>query len=130
MKPANDSDISAFSEVFCKTLNVMYKSNNKEFYLYKVIISNTFFILHFEYSKPGSPPIVEHEDLDNYINKVIPQNKESKEGYRIKKIFKTYGNDRFIVVKPKTKKYWLRSIALRDADETIDEYIKARHSND
>jgi hypothetical protein len=130
LKPAGESDVYAFSEVFCKTLNVMYKSNDKGFYLYKVVISNTFYILHFEYGKSDSSYIVEHEDLDAYIDKVISQDAKSQESYRINKIFKIYGNDRLIIVKPKTKKYWLRSIALHDADDTIAEYMEARYNND
>jgi hypothetical protein len=130
LNPADESDFYAFSEVFCKTLNAMYKSKDREFYLYKVVISNTFYILHFEYGKSDSSYIVEHEDLDTYIDKVISPSTESQESYRINKIFKIYGNDRLIIAKPKTKKYWLRSIALRDADDTIAEYMEARYNND
>jgi hypothetical protein len=130
LKPAGESDVYAFSVVFCKTLNVMYKSNGKEFYLYKAVISKSFCILHFEYGKSVSPYIVEYEELDTYIDKIIFQGTESQKGYQINKILKIYGNDRLVIAKPKTKKYWLRSIALRDADDVIDEYIEARHNND
>jgi tRNA1(Val) A37 N6-methylase TrmN6 len=128
LKPADDSDIYAFSEVFCKTLNVMYKSNDKEFYLYKVIDVNTFYVLHFEYGKSVLPKFVKHTDLDDYIDKIIFQSTDSPDSYRINKILKIYDNDKLIIAKPKIKKYWLRSIALRDADVTVAEYIEARHS--
>jgi hypothetical protein len=128
-RPANETDIARFSDVFCKTLNAMYKSGGKEFFLLKLIVSNSSFILHFEYGKSVLPYIVERDDLDNYLNKLMSPDVKLQRSYRINKIIKIYGNDRFIIVKPKDKKYWLRSIALRDADETIADYIEARHGN-
>jgi hypothetical protein len=130
LKPAKESDVIDFSDVFCKTLNAMYKSSGKEFFPFKLIISESCFILHFEYRKAVSSCNIEYDNLDNYLNKLMPQNTESQSSYRIKKILKIYGNDRLIIAKPKDKKYWLRSIALRDADDTISEYIEVRHNND
>jgi hypothetical protein len=130
LKPAEESDVIDFSDVFCKTINAMYKSNDKEFSLFKLIISESYFILHFEYEKTVSSCNIENDNFDNYLNKLMPQNIESQNSYRIKKILKIYGNNRLIIVKPKDKKYWLRSIALRDADDTISEYMEARHNND
>jgi hypothetical protein len=129
-EPANESDITLFSDIFCKALNTMYKSEKKEFYLFKFIISNNFFILHFEYEKSVSPYIVEYDNLDNYLKNLMSQDTRLEKNYRIKKIVKMYGNDRFVIAKPKDRKYWLRSMALRDADETIADYIEARNSND
>jgi hypothetical protein len=108
----------------------MYQLNGKEFFLFKLIVSKNFFILHFEYGKPTSAYIRENNDLAAYLNKLTSQGTEAQDGYRIKKIIKIYGHGRFIIAKPKDKKYWLRSIALRDADDTIAEYIEARHNND
>ena len=42
-------------------------------------------------------------------------------------IAKLYAKDRLILVKPKQLRYWLLSIALRDADETFNDYIQARY---
>jgi hypothetical protein len=108
----------------------MYQLNGKEFFLFKLIVSKNFFILHFEYGKPASDYIMENDDLDAYLNKLTSQGTEAQDGYRIKKIIKIYGHDILIIAKPKDKKYWLRSIALRDADDIIAEYIEARRKND
>ena len=42
---------------------------------------------------------------------------------------KIYGTDTLIFIKPKQMKYWLKSIALRDADEVFADYIKARYTD-
>ena len=47
----------------------------------------------------------------------------------LQRIFKVYGKDRIILVKPKQLRYWIPSIALRDADETFADYLKARYQN-
>jgi hypothetical protein len=130
LEPANESDISQFSDVFRRALNAMYKSDNREFFLFKMIISNAFFILHYEYGNFDSTYMTEHGDLDVYLKELTPQEIKQQESYRVKKIIKIYGNDRFVIAKPKDKKYWLRSMALRDADETIADYIKARYNDD
>jgi hypothetical protein len=130
LKPAKKSDAIGFADVFCKVLNTMYKSKDKGFFLFKLIISKSYFILHFEYGKPVSSCNTENDNLDNYLDRIMPRNTEPQDSYRIKKILKIYGDDRLIIVKPKDKKYWLRSIALRDADDTISEYIEVRHNND
>jgi hypothetical protein len=130
LEPANEPDIASFSYVFCKTFNSIYQSKDKEFFLFKLIESRNFFILHFEYGKPISAYSIENYDLDAYLNILTSQGTEVQDGYRIKKIIKIYGHDKFIIAKPKDKKYCLRSIALRDADDTIAEYIEARRNND
>ncbi len=129
-----EKDISAlinkFSDIFCKTLNSVYQSGSNAFRLFKILNTGKYFALHFEYSNDVLEPMQEQIDnLEQYIQKIIPTEKEKGKSSHTQRIFKAYGRDRIILVKPKQLRYWLPSIALRDADETFAEYLKARYQN-
>ena len=58
---------------------------------------------------------------------LIPQKNIKRPHTHIQKIMKVYGKNTIILIKPKQLRYWLPSIALRDADEVFADYIKARY---
>jgi methylase of polypeptide subunit release factors len=121
--------IQRFSEIFCKTLNSIYQKE-KSFQLFKIIDAGKYFALHFEYASEKLHAEFENaDDIEKYIESVIPSRKESKESTHIQKIIKVYGQDSIILAKPKQLRYWLPSIALRDADETFADYVKSRYYN-
>jgi len=67
--------------------------------------------------------------LEKYIENVIPARNDNQQKVHIQRIIKAYGQDSIILAKPKQLRYWLPSIALRDADETFEDYIKSRYYN-
>ncbi|GHU17709.1 type I endonuclease-methyltransferase fusion protein [Spirochaetia bacterium] len=124
-KPEN---IKCYSKIFCKTLNSMYQKEERSFQTLEIIDSGSYYIVHFVYSNMKINP--EHksaESLEQYINNSTFSNKNVN--YHIQKIIKLYGQDSIILVKPKQMRYWLKSIALRDADEIFTDYIKVRYQN-
>lgn len=122
-------DIFIFADIFSKTLNTVYQGI-KLFQLFKVIETNKFVALHFEYSSEKLTPKIESvQDVEDYIDSIIPLRNEKSDRYRIQKIIKAYGKDSIILAKPKRSRYWLPSIALRDADETFADYFNSRHLN-
>lgn len=126
---SSKADISAFSEIFCKTLNSIYQ-NNKSFQLFKIIDAGKYYALHFEYTSKKLHPTLENaDDIEKYIEAAIPSKKENIESIHIQKIIKAYGQDSIILAKPKQLRYWLPSLALRDADETFADYVKSRYHN-
>lgn len=42
-----------------------------------------------------------------------------------RRIIKLYGRDMVYLIKPKTLRYWLRSIALRDANEVFTDLVSS-----
>ncbi len=127
---ASINSILEFSVIFCKTLNSIYESNGKSFQLYKILDAGRYYALHFEYTKKQVNPSTEKNgNLENYIQDIIPTQKRGKQKGHIQKIMKAYGKDKLILVKPKQLCYWLPSIALRDADESFADYVKARYHN-
>jgi hypothetical protein len=121
--------LSKFTTIFCKTLNSIYQKKNS-FQLFKVIDAGKYYALHFEYTNETLTPKQEEiADLGKYIENVIPTRANNKQNIHIQRIIKAYGQDSIILAKPKQLRYWLPSIALRDADETFADYIKSRYYN-
>lgn len=121
--------IIEFAKIFCKTLNSIYQKE-KSFQLFKIIDAGKYYAVHFEYSSEAITPKYENiSDLEQYIAEAIPTKEVNKKKIHIQRIFKAYGQDAIILAKPKQLRYWLRSIALRDADETFADYIKSRYYN-
>ncbi|ASB50358.1 HsdM family class I SAM-dependent methyltransferase [Alkalitalea saponilacus] len=126
---SSEGEISNFSNLFCKTLNSIYQKE-KSFQLFKIIDAGKYFALHFEYASEKLHAKFENaDDIEKYIESVIPSRKENNESTHIQKIIKVYGQDSIILAKPKQLRYWLSSIALRDADETFADYVKSRYHN-
>ena len=121
-----NADITKFASVFCKTLNSVYQIDNGKFQPYKILNTENYIAIHFEYGKELLTVSEEQVfNLEQYIQNVIPQ-KNIKHTH-IQKIMKVYGKNTIILIKPKQLRYWLPSIALRDADEVFADYIKARY---
>lgn len=122
------SSLIAFSNIFCQTLNSVYQVDNKAFRLFKILDAGKYYALHFEYSCENySQQTEETAHLEQYIEEIIPTKKNENKSYHTQRILKAYGKDCIILAKPKQLRYWLPSIALRDADEAFADYIKARY---
>lgn len=121
-------ELNEFANIFCKILNSVYQNQNMSFQVYKILYSGNYSAIHFEYSEKNITTIEEHiTDLEQYIQETIPQSNANLQSAHIQKIMKVYGKDSIILVKPNQLRYWFTSIALRDADDTFADYIKARY---
>jgi hypothetical protein len=118
-----NNEIRLFENTFCKVLNSVYQTKEKSFQLFKIVDAGKYYALHFEYS---SEKIQETEevtaDLEQYIEKIILSVRDRQKKTHFKRIMKFYGKDCIILVKPKQLRYWLPSIALRDADEVFADF--------
>ena len=120
--------IKEFSKIFCKTLNSIYQKETKAFRLFKILDAGKYYAVHFEFGeKEYKPTIEQHDNLEQYIQQIIPTEKNKSKSSHTQRILKVFGKDRIILTKPKQIRYWLPSIALRDADEAFADYIKARY---
>lgn len=127
-RESDENHINNFSKIFCRILNSIYQANGKSFQLFKILDAGKYYALHFQYSTDTLIPEVEFtQDLEIYIKDIIPTSKEKQAGAFIQRILKVYGKDCIILAKPKQERYWLQSIALRDADDTFADYVKARY---
>jgi len=122
---SSETSLHTFSQIFTTTLNSVYKRNEFEFRLIKILDSGKYFALHFEYSNENKSADFQMDiGFDEYVKRFIPHRKPYQLTH-VKRIIKYYSKDSIILIKPKNLKYWLPSIALRDADETFADYVKS-----
>ena len=109
----DESDLHGFGKMYCSILNPVYG----QFRPLEPIAMGSFICYPLCY---GDAPQIDLPDSD----KVVPFLDEllrRKHGSRlfINRILRIYEQNVIFMVKPNQKRYWLRSIALRDADETL-----------
>jgi len=124
--PATESQLKTFSKTFCQTLNSIYQTSDKAFRPVKMLDAGNYYAIHFEYTKENYKGELEQtNDLEKYIKQCIPTQKSNKKNLHIQRVLKVYSRDTIILTKPKNLRYWIQSIAIRDADETFSDYVKA-----
>ncbi len=122
---ATETDVKHYARAFAKTLNSVYNAN-RSFHPVKILDAGNYYALHFEYSE--NVPNLQTEfnaDIEKYIGHLIPSNQRDKYNVHIQRILKFYKKNVIVISKPKQLRYWIQSIALRDADETFSDYVKA-----
>ncbi len=122
---AKDSQLYEFGDTFCVVLNSLFEENGKRYYPDKLIKLNSFICSSFTYGeKPDSTSqIISDERIEKHIAKLVID--KTGTSYRINRVVKIYEGDTIYLLKPKEHRYWLKSIALRDADETIVDLYNA-----
>ena len=118
-------ELLSFADIFCKGINSLYSSNDENYSLAKIIDTDNYYALRFELRKIGNNEL-EHEsykDISNYLKTLLPVDTRQKYATHIQKIMKICGNGMIVLVKPKQRRYWLKSIALRDSDDLFAENI-------
>ena len=119
LSPVIEEDIKSFGETYCKILNSIYD----DFRPLNAIIGKDFIAYPFVL---GSEPEIEiprtlegiEEKLKNLIDHQVSYN------LWVKRIIKVYHKNVIFLYKPNQKRYWLKSIAIRDADETFNDLYK------
>jgi methylase of polypeptide subunit release factors len=117
-KPISDKiAIYRFSNIYCKALNTIYREDNKQYRLSNVYEGNAFFACEYTYTDEIIKPeyLNTAKDFSNLIEFWSSRNA------LIKRVLRIYDSNKIILIKPKQLRYWLESIALRDADETLNE---------
>ncbi|SHF84985.1 Type I restriction-modification system, DNA methylase subunit [Flavobacterium fluvii] len=110
-----------FADIFNQSFNSIYKKENKEQRLRKLCIGNDFYALEFYYSNENhETKIIENADFQ--IEEII-KNNVSRNAV-VNRVLKIYGENTITFIKPKNLRFWLKSIALRDADDVFDDIIE------
>ncbi|TAE42480.1 MAG: hypothetical protein EAY66_00635 [Sphingobacteriales bacterium] len=110
-----------FANTYCDAINTIYKRNNKALRLKKIIEGKSFFACEFYYSTDNVNYQYTNSDMD--IDTLLKQQVSTSLVYN--KIIRLYANNNTItLIKPKKLRYWLKSIALRDADDTFDDILE------
>lgn len=126
LKATSEKEIISFGKVFCEVLNSLFETESKKYFLKNTYKTESFICSIFEYgdeSETDSKLLKTEIEIENHIAELV-YNKIGT-SYRINRIIKIYDGDLIYLVKPKELRYWLESIALRDADETIVDLYNA-----
>lgn len=122
-KPVASKELQEFGEVFCNILNPIYEKNGQKWFARGFYTQEDNAIVYaFCYGKP-LPDILPNL-FDGGLQGIegLLQNSNLR-NIRIYRVLRQYlhleGYDVLLLIKPKSMRYWLKSIALRDADETF-----------
>jgi len=130
-KPATYNEyLKPFADAFKSVINKVHAKGNLQMRLGNVIETDTFYCmtLHFGQNELDiENKTIYKEDLDEELKAMLLS--EIGKSYRINRRIQYYthkNNDDIVyLIKPKQVRYWLRSIALRDADEMMVDLFKA-----
>ena len=119
LKATNKQELIFFGEVFCEVLNALFETETNKYFQKNIYQTETFICSIFEHGNDTrSSQLLKSEiDIESYIAELV-YNKIGT-SYRINRVVKIYDGDLIYLIKPRELRYWLQSIALRDADETI-----------
>jgi len=127
-KPPKKTDLEKFGKTYCDSLNEIYVEDNKSWQIGEVTHTDTFIRYQFGYGKNNGLKY-KYNDKDKILNfKSLLENKESNKGVMYKRIIRYYeyvnGYACVYLIKPNSLRYWLKSIALRDAGDTFIDFKK------
>lgn len=121
--PADDNGkvLLEFADTYCESINAIYKQKGKELRLKQITQGNSFFACQFYYGSENIKHQYVKSDLE--INNLLKEQVGTNAAYN--KILRLYANkDTITLIKPNNLRYWLKSIALRDADDTFDDILE------
>lgn len=119
LKPAEKDDLEAFGETYCTILNSIYDN----FMPLDAIVGEEFIVYPFIL---GSKPEFEIPDTLEGVEERLKDLIDYQASYNlwVKRIITVYHKNVVLLYKPNQKRYWLKSIAVRDADETFSDLYK------
>ena len=122
---ANQTQIEEFGEIFCDTLNSIYEKEGQNWQLGHIYQTEIFTICQFGFGGKGKLARTYSCLLDDEI-RLLVEDRILNSGAIYKRIVRIYqsieGFDCVYLVKPNALRYWLKSIALRDADDTFVDF--------
>ncbi|MHC4648411.1 MAG: HsdM family class I SAM-dependent methyltransferase [Planctomycetota bacterium] len=111
-KKADKKDLKSYSKMFCQMLGSVYNNLRAS----DPIFLNGLTCQPFYF---GDPPNLSwlNPDSEAHLHKLVYY--ENHELLRTVRVFRLYDRNAMLIVKPDRLRYWIRSTAIRDADETI-----------
>jgi hypothetical protein len=124
-KGINTKSICCYSKVFCEILNLTYQKGEYEFKPVRQIISDDYVWVTFEHTNQTIDLEKQFTDQSEKTFKEILFDDISNNALTINKVITYYGRDNQIsFIKPNKLKYWMRTIAYRDAENVKGDMFK------
>jgi len=140
-KPVQRMQLESFASTFCNTLNSIYEKKGKSLQVGYICQRPLYTMCQFGFGKKGGLKyefIDETDGMDTMINSLFPNTNDKKIDDKIEALIKdkmsnsgaifnriirinahVNGYDCICLIKPPAQRYWLNSIALRDAGDTF-----------
>ena len=117
-KAAGFDVLKDFGSLYCQRLNFIYEKEGKKYVPAYYFDGDNYFIYVFDYANEpcNFQGINSKADFDALLE-------FKTEDYVVKRIARIYKEKRIIMIKPKQTRFWTKSIALRDADDTFNDII-------
>jgi len=127
IKLADKHALDKYAHIFCTSLNSIYRENAKQFYPLDYIESSSYICYPFGYGSPDKPKKISGSQISQIKEGNLKGLIDNPQGENVlyKRIIKLYGKDIVYLIKPKTLRYWLKSIALRDANEVFTDLVSS-----
>jgi hypothetical protein len=124
---ADSHTLKAFGKVFCDSLNSIYSEKSKLFYGLDYIESPSFICFPFAYGNSENPQSIPPNKSDQIRSGDLHGLLNNPQGSNVlyQRIISLYHKDMVFLIKPKTLRFWLKSIALRDANDVFADLVSS-----
>lgn len=119
---ASDKDLREFGSIFCQNLNTTYKAGEKKFKLLQPIKTFSYTCYPFAYGTEEFSPELSGALKEGNLSELIENQHES---VHYRRVLRLYQKDLVFLIKPNTLRYWLKSIALRDASDVMNDFANS-----
>jgi hypothetical protein len=120
--PVSDKQLEEFGAVFCDNLNSIYEVDGRSFKPLSPIHTISYTCYPFAYGNDQFIPEMSSKIKEGDLSELI-ENKQDSVLYR--RILRLYQKDMVFLVKPNTLRFWLKSIALRDASDVMIDLVNS-----
>ena len=111
------NELIQYGSAFCEILNFVYENGDYQFRPTRCIVHDDYVWMTFEHTNVEKEIELQLSDLNKDIFQNILHNDISNLGLRINRIITSYSErNKVSFIKPRTFKYWTRSIGYRDAE--------------
>ena len=111
-KAATESHMAEYSDLFCKMLGTVYDDLHAE----KPVFLDGLVCQSFYFGSRPTANLVSSSQTETLRDLIYRQNHES---IRTVRMVRFYADNLMLIIKPDRLRFWIKSTAIRDADETI-----------
>jgi len=115
-----EKELEAFGKVFCESLNPIYQIGERKFKPLVPIKTLSYTCFPFAYDNKEFSPEISAKIKDGDLSELMENQQES---VHYRRVLRLYQKDIVFLVKPNTLRYWLKSVALRDASDVIVDFV-------
>jgi len=118
-----EANLKQFGELFCEALNPIYANEKNRWFVhdYQITKEHTSYAFCYGPRTSWNNNIIDLQSKETYTDILKSTKGHVKYTRVLRKYLHIEGFDILVLIKPSTVRYWLGSIALRDADETFSD---------